>query len=212
MHQWRMAEFVAVLLGILASTGSVVAESSTEFFTGKQITMIVPSGVGGGYDLYGRFLARFIGKHIPGNPTVIVKNMPAAGGIGAANHLYSLAAPDGLTMGVFQNTVTLNQLGRMPGVKFDVRKLGWIGNMSVASTICALSGAAKGLTAKDLLHTEVTVGASGGSAAMIPTLLNSLAGMHFNVVRGYQSTSNVTLAMEKGEVTAYAAGLGTGQG
>src|SRR5437588_6977656 len=70
MHQWRMAEFVAVLLGILASTGSVVAESSTEFFTGKQITMIVPSGVGGGYDLYGRFLARFIGKHIPGNPTV----------------------------------------------------------------------------------------------------------------------------------------------
>jgi hypothetical protein len=103
-------------------------------------------------------------------------------------------------MGLFQNTVTLNQLGKMPGVKFDVRKLGWIGNMSVASTICALSGAAKGLTAKDLFHRAITVGASGGSAAMIPTLLNSLAGTHFNVVRGYQSTSNVTLAMEKGEV------------
>ncbi len=200
MHQRRMAGLIGVVVGILAGKGSVVAESSTDFFIGKQITMIVPSGVGGGYDLYGRFLARFIGKHIPGNPTVIVKNMPAAGGIGAANYLYSIAAPDGLTMGVFQNTVTLNQLGRMPGVKFDVRKLGWIGNMSVASTICALSGIAKGLTAKDLLHTEITVGASGGSAAMIPTLLNSLAGMHFNVVRGYQSTSNVTLAMEKGEV------------
>jgi tripartite-type tricarboxylate transporter receptor subunit TctC len=89
----------------------------TDFFTGKQITLIVPSGVGGGYDLYGRFLARFLGKHIPGNPTIVVKNMPAAGGIGAANHLYSIAAPDGLTMGVFQNTVTLNQLGKMSGAK-----------------------------------------------------------------------------------------------
>jgi tripartite-type tricarboxylate transporter receptor subunit TctC len=200
MHRWRTAGLAGAVLAILASAGSAAAEPVTDFFTGKQITMIVPSGVGGGYDLYGRFLARFIGKHIPGHPTVVVKNMPAAGGIGAANHLYSIAAPDGLTMGVFQNTVTLNQLGKMSGVKFDVRKLGWIGNMSIASTICALSGKAKGLTAKDLFHTEITVGASGGSAAMIPTLLNSLAGTHFNVVRGYLSTSNVTLAMEKGEV------------
>jgi hypothetical protein len=81
--------------------------------------------------MYSRFPARFIGRHIPGNPTVVVKKMPAAGGIGAANHLYSIAAPDGLTMGVFQNTITLNQLGKMPGVRFDVRKLGWIGNMSL---------------------------------------------------------------------------------
>ena len=200
MQQWRTARLLGVGLAMLASAGAQAAEPGSDFFAGKQITMIVPSGVGGGYDLYGRFLARFIGRHIPGNPTVVVKNMPAAGGIGAANHLYSIAAPDGLTMGVFQNTVTLNQLGRMSGVKFDVRKLGWIGNMSIASTICALSGTAKGLTAKDLFRTEVTVGASGGSAAMIPTLLNSLAGTHFNVVRGYVSTSNVTLAMEKGEV------------
>jgi hypothetical protein len=96
--------------------------------------------------------------------------------------------------------VTLNQLGKMSGVKFDVRKFGWIGNMSIASTICALSGKAKGLSGKDLFNHEITVGASGGSAAMIPTLLNSLAGTHFNVVRGYPSTSNVVIAMEQGEV------------
>src|ERR1700720_1667776 len=117
MHQWRTAGFVGAVLAILASAGSAAAEPATDFFTGKQITMIVPSGVGGRYDLYGRFLARFIGKHIPGNPAVVVKNMPAAGGIEAANHLYSIAAPDGLTMGVLQNTITLNQLGKMSGVK-----------------------------------------------------------------------------------------------
>jgi tripartite-type tricarboxylate transporter receptor subunit TctC len=200
MQEWRTIRLVGATLAILVPTEPATAESAADFYAGKTITLIAPSAVGGGYDLYSRFLSRFIGKHIPGNPTVIVRNMPAAGGIGAANHLYSIAAPDGLTFGVFQNTVTLNQLGKMSGVKFDVRKLGWIGNMSIASTICALSGKAKGLSGKDLFDHEITVGASGGSAAMIPTLLNSLAGTHFNVVRGYPSTSNVVIAMEQGEV------------
>jgi tripartite-type tricarboxylate transporter receptor subunit TctC len=136
MHHWR--DVGAAALVILVSAGCAVAEPA-DFYTGKQISTIVPSGVGGGYDLYGRFLARFIGRHIPGKPAVVVKDMPAAGGIGEANHLYSIAAPDGLTMGVFQNTATLNQLGRMSGAKFDVRKFGGLGNMSIASTICALS-------------------------------------------------------------------------
>jgi tripartite-type tricarboxylate transporter receptor subunit TctC len=200
MQEWRAAWLAGATLAILASAAPAASETAADFFAGKTITLIAPSAVGGGYDLYSRFLSRFIGKHIPGNPTVIVRNMPAAGGIGAANHLYSIAAPDGLTFGVFQNTVTLNQLGKMSGVKFDVRKFGWIGNMSIASTICALSGKAKGLSGKDLFNHEITVGASGGSAAMIPTLLNSLAGTHFNVVRGYPSTSNVVIAMEQGEV------------
>jgi len=200
MQEWRAAWLAGGTLAILASATPAASETAADFFAGKTITLIAPSAVGGGYDLYSRFLSRFIGKHIPGNPTVIVRNMPAAGGIGAANHLYSIAAPDGLTFGVFQNTVTLNQLGKMSGVKFDVRKFGWIGNMSIASTICALSGKAKGLSGKDLFNHEITVGASGGSAAMIPTLLNSLAGTHFNVVRGYPSTSNVVIAMEQGEV------------
>ncbi len=102
-------------------------------------------------------------------------------------------------MGVFQNTVTLNQLGRMRA-RIQRPQIRVVGNMSIASTICALSGKAKNLKAKDLFEREITIGASGGSTAMIPTLLNSLAGSRFNVVRGYLSTSNVTLAMEKGEV------------
>ncbi len=93
MHHWR--DVGAAALVILVSAGCAAAEPVADFYTGKQISMIVPSGVGGGYDLYGRFLARFMCRHIPGNPAVVVKNMPAAGGIGAANHLYSIAAPDG---------------------------------------------------------------------------------------------------------------------
>lgn len=176
------------------------AQSAGDFYRGKQITMIIPSGVGGGYDLYPRFLSRFIGKHIPGTPAVIVKNVPGAGGVVAANNLYSIAAPDGLTFAELQNTITLNQLAKTSSIKFDVRKFRWIGSMSTASTICALSGKAKDLRAEDLFRTEVLIGGSGGSTIMVPTLLNSLAGTHFKVVQGYVSTSNVQLAMENGEV------------
>jgi len=127
-------------LGVSAAQADPVAD----FYRGKQISMIAPAGVGGGYDLYTRFLARFYGRFIPGQPNMVVKNMPGAGGIVAANHMYSVAPPDGLTIAMFQNTITLNQLSAQSSVKFDVRKFTWIGNMSVASTICAMSGAAKG--------------------------------------------------------------------
>jgi tripartite-type tricarboxylate transporter receptor subunit TctC len=102
MQEWRAAGLAGATVAILASATSAASEPAADFFAGKTITLIAPSAVGGGYDLYSRFLSRFIGKHIPGNPTVIVRNMPAAGGIGAANHLYSIAAPEGLTFGVFQ--------------------------------------------------------------------------------------------------------------
>ncbi|MDB5652369.1 MAG: tripartite tricarboxylate transporter family receptor [Hyphomicrobiales bacterium] len=171
-----------------------------DFYRGKQIALIVPSGVGGGYDLYSRFLARYLGKHIPGSPSVVVKNMPGAGGIAAANYIYSIAPADGLTIGSFQNTITLNQLAKMPSVKFDVRKFGWIGNMSIASTICAFSGGARNLGVNDLLSQEVLIGATFGSPSLIPSILNSLAGTHFKIVQGYVSTSNVLIAMESGEV------------
>ena len=187
---------VCLALGL----GSARADPVADFYRGKQISMIIPSGVGGGYDLYARFLARFIGAHIPGAPTIVVKNVPGAGGVVAANNLYSIAAPDGLTLGELQNTITLNQLAKTASIKFDVRKFAWIGSMSTASTICAFSGKAKNLKAADLFHTDVTIGGSGGSTIMVPLLLNSLAATHLKVVQGYESTSNVQLAMQNGEV------------
>ena len=196
----RVTRQLAALL-LATSTMAAHADPVADFYKGKQISMISPSGVGGGYDLYTRFLARFYGKFIPGQPSIVVKNMPGAGGIAAANNMYSIAAPDGLTIAMFQNTVTLNQLAAMPSVKFDVRKFTWLGNMSVASTICAMSGAAKEIKAQDLFAREYVIGASSGSANMVPLLLNSLAGTKLKVVAGYVSTSNVQLAMESGEVS-----------
>jgi tripartite-type tricarboxylate transporter receptor subunit TctC len=191
-----LAAIAFVSIGDAAARADAVAD----FYRGKQISMIVPSGVGGGYDLYSRFLSRYYGKFIPGQPSFVVKNLPGAGGITAANNLYSVAVPDGLTMGIFQNTVTLNQLAGMSSVKFDVRKFSWIGNMSIASTICAMSGPAKQAKAEDLFTHEYVIGATSGSPNMIPLILNNLAGTKFKIVNGYVSTSNVQLAMESGEV------------
>lgn len=185
----------------LQPTGAALADPVADFYRGKQVSLIVPSGVGGGYDLYTRFLARFMGKYIPGNPTLVVKNVPGAGGITAANAMASTTAPDGLTIAMFQNTVTLNQLTKASAVRFDVRKFEWIGNMSIASTICALSGSAREFTPQDLLKKEVVIGATFGSPSMIPAVLNNLAGTKFKVVQGYVSTSNVQVAMEAGEVS-----------
>ena len=188
-----------VLVAALAC-GHVRADPVADFYAGKQISMIVPSGVGGGYDLYGRFVARHMQRHIPGTPAIIVRNMPGAGGVAAANHLYSVAARDGLHMGIFQNTITLNQVTKSNVVKFDVREFGWIGNAAAASSICAFGGDKKDAPIKDIFTREIVLGASSGSVKMVPLLLNSLAATKFKVTAGYQSTSNVTLAMERGEI------------
>ncbi|HTK12166.1 MAG TPA: hypothetical protein VL402_00045 [Xanthobacteraceae bacterium] len=202
MKYVKIARFIGAACAALVVSQAATTQGAQadDFFKGKQVNVIIPSGVGGGYDLYARFLSRFMGKHIPGNPTFVVKNMPGAGGIVAANYLYSVAPKDGLTIAGLQNTITLNQLGKMSSVKFDVRKFDWIGNMSIASTTCSVSGAAENYAGKDFFTHEVTVGATSGSPTVIPLLLNSVAKTKFKVVQGYLSTSNVLVAMQGGEV------------
>ena len=185
---------------LATSVTSATAQDVGDFYKGKQISLLIPSGSGGGYDLYARFLGRFLGKHIPGNPTIIPKNVPGAGGIVAGNSLLTLGAPDGLTMAGIQFTNTLNQIVKTQNMRFDMRQLAWIGSMNSTSTICALSGKARDLQGKDVLTQEILLGATTGSVTMVPLLLNNLAGTKFKLVQGYPSTSNVQLAMENGEV------------
>ena len=188
-------------LMVLVLAGSAQAQDSVaDFYRGKQIRIIVGSATGGGYDLYARYLARHFGKYVPGNPSVIVQNMPGAGGLSATNHLYARAPRDGLTIGIVQGSLTFAQVGKSPNAQFDMRGFGWLGSANMTSNVCAFSKRAGIETARDLLDKKVIIGASGGSTDFVPNLLNALVGTKFNIVKGYKSTSDILPAIERGEV------------
>ncbi len=185
-----------LVLGAPASAQETVAD----FYKGKQIRVIVPSAAGGGFDLYARYLSRHLGRYIPGNPTFVVQNMPGAGGLAAANHLYTRAAKDGLTIGTLQGPSTYAQVGNSPNVQYDMRAFGWLGSANVTSNVCVFTKRAGLATADDLLTKTVVIGGSGGSTEFAPNLLNALIGTRFTIVKGYRSTTTVLPAMERGEV------------
>jgi tripartite-type tricarboxylate transporter receptor subunit TctC len=188
-------------LAVLGLAGAAQAQDSVaDFYRGKQIRVIVGSATGGGYDLYARYLARHFGKYVPGNPSVIVQNMPGAGGLSATNHLYARAPRDGLTIGIVQGSLTFAQVGKSPNAQFDMRAFGWLGSANMTSNVCAFSKRAGIENARDLLDKKVIIGASGGSTDFVPNLLNALVGTKFNIVKGYKSTSDILPAIERGEV------------
>jgi tripartite-type tricarboxylate transporter receptor subunit TctC len=160
----------------------------------------VGSGTGGGNDAYARLLARHMGRFVPGSPTMVVQNMPGAGGLKSANNLFMIAPKDGATIAILHNTLTLNQIAGSASVSYDMRKFEWLGSMSITSTICAFTGKADVTQLSDVVTREVVIGASAGSTSMIPAILNSLVGTRFKQVKGYESTSNILVAMERGEV------------
>ena len=196
-----MRQTAILLLSFLALGASAQAQDSiAEFYKGKQIRIIVPSASGGGFDLYARYIARHLGKHIPGNPGIIVQNMPGAGGLAAANHLHTRAAKDGLTIGTLQGPTTYAQVGKSPNVHFDMRTFGWLGSANITSNTCVFTKRAGIAGANDLLTKSVVIGGSGGSTEFAPNLLNALIGTKFTIVKGYKSTTSVLPAMERGEV------------
>jgi tripartite-type tricarboxylate transporter receptor subunit TctC len=189
-----------IALGTPAQAQESVQASVAEFYRGKQIRIIAASAAGGGFDLYARYIARHLGKHVPGNPTIIVQNMPGAGGLAASNHMNTRASKDGLTIGILQGPLTYAQVGKSPNVQFDMRSFGWLGSANVTSNTCVFSKRAGIATASDLLTKSVIIGGTGGSTEFVPNLLNALVGTKFNIVKGYKSTSSVLPAIERGEV------------
>lgn len=193
-----------MLLACSVSCASAQAQESgasvAEFYKGKQIRIIAPSAAGGGFDLYARYLARHLGKHVPGNPGVIVQNMPGAGGLAASNHMHTRASKDGLTIGILQGPLTYAQVGKSPNVLFDMRAFGWLGSANITSNTCVFAKRAGIATANDLLTKSVIIGGTGGSTEFVPNLLNALLGTKFSLVKGYKSTSDVLPAIERGEV------------
>jgi tripartite-type tricarboxylate transporter receptor subunit TctC len=188
------------LFGVLQTPAA--AQSVAEFYKGRSISFIIGGGAGGGYDAYYRALARHMGKHIPGNPSFIPKNLPAAGGLAAASTIYTTADRDGATIGAFANNVTMDPLFGNPGARYDALKLNWIGSIGKLQNVCATWHKSPIKSIQQAKEREVIVGAAGATSntAVMPRVLNALLDTKFRVVAGYDPGAGLTLSIERGEV------------
>jgi tripartite-type tricarboxylate transporter receptor subunit TctC len=182
--------------------GLAEAEATTaEFFQGKTVIILVGSQPGGGYDLYARVLAQYLGRHIPGQPAVLVQNMPGAGGLRAARHLTSAASKDGTALGILAQTLPFDTL---LGYTSDIQAgaFNWLGRIASNPMAGVTLGQSDIVSIETARKREISIGGSGGTAisTVAPFLLNKLAGTRFKLIAGYQSASEVMLAMERGEV------------
>jgi tripartite-type tricarboxylate transporter receptor subunit TctC len=179
-----------------------VAQTPAEFYKGKTFEVYVGYSVGGGYDVYGRIVARHIGKHIPGNPQVVVKNMEGAGSMRLANWIYNVGAKDGTVMGTVARGIAFDTLFGMPGAQFDGNKYTWIGSANDEVSVCVSWAGGAVTKFEDLYTKEMIVGGTGGSADtdQFPKVINAVLGTKMRVVAGYPGGNDINLAMERGEV------------
>jgi len=193
-----------VFLGMFASVSPVLAQTAVaDFYRGKTITIFVGSSPGGGYDLYGRLIGRYLGKHVPGNPGVIVQNMPGAASNVAAAYVYNVAPKDGTAVGaIFMGAVVDPLFGDIKRRTHDTSKFQYIGNANVDAYVCLVRGDAPVKTFADAFNTELVVGGSadGASTRDFPSMLRNLLGVKFKIVAGYPGTREINLALEKGEI------------
>jgi tripartite-type tricarboxylate transporter receptor subunit TctC len=187
--------------------GEARAQAATDFFAGKQLSVLIGTTAGGGYDLYARVLARHMGRHLPGQPTLIAKNMPGAGGLTLANYLYNRAPADGTEIATVQNGLpferlfqTLSSEGR--NALFDATQFGWIGSITQSAYVTVTWHTAPVKTLADAMTREAVLGASATSSDsyVLAMLANRLLGTKFKVVHGYPGAAEVDLAVENGEV------------
>jgi len=196
----RLGLCVALLGAALIASAARADVAS--FYAGRSITLVVGAGAGGGYDSWARFLARHLGRHIPGQPTVVVQNFTGAGGLRAALHIYNVAPKDGSVIGLVQATALVAPLLGTKEAQFDSERFSWIGNMSKEYSLCSSWYESKIKTVRDLFDKEFIVGGTGAGTSMetYPNVLNNVLGTRIKIVSGYNGGSDVYLAMERGEV------------
>ena len=189
-----------------ASATSSHADAVADFYTGKTINVLVGSDAGGGYDAQARFMAQHIGQFIPGTPSVIVQNVPGAGGILAANRIYNVNAQDGTYMAFIQRGILTSQLTNQAGVHYEVSKFHWIGNFASETAVVVSWFESPIKTVDDLFTKEFIVAGTGvtGDNEMSARLFNALIGTKFKIVAGYRGTNEAILALERGEVQGLA--------
>ncbi len=196
------------LLGGAAATlllllpAAAPAQSPAEFYKGKNVDLYIGYSVGGGYDVYARIVARHIGKHIPGNPTIVPKNMEGAGSLRLVNWLYNVAPKDGSVFATIGRGTAFNPILGIPGAQFEGPKFTWIGSANDEVSVCA-TWHTSGVTKFDeLMAKEIAVGGTGASddTVQFPRVLNGVLGTKMKIVSGYPGGNDAVLAMERGEV------------
>jgi tripartite-type tricarboxylate transporter receptor subunit TctC len=191
----------AALLAVLAAT-TASAQTPAEFYRGKAIDLYINVSVGGGYDLYARMLARHLGKHIPGNPTVLPKNMEGGGGMRLANWLYNVGPKDGTAFGAVARAMAFEPLLGNKGAQYDGTKFNYIGSANDEVSVCVAWHTSGIATFEDAQKTQLVVGTGGiaDDTYQYPALLNNMFGSKFKMVPGYPGGNDINLAMERGEV------------
>jgi len=200
-----------VVLGLVLSVAACgtsdragASEPPDEFYRGKTVSIVVGSGAGGGFDTTARLVARHIGPHIPGNPTVIVVNMPGGGGLVAANHVFSAAPKDGTVIGLFHEAQMMNQLTGGEGVAFDLRQFNWLGSSYDDPNVCIIRTDAPVTSFKEMIGraTPIAVGGTGPGSNTYdaPRVLAAATGANLKAVSGYPTTNDVRIGIERGEI------------
>jgi tripartite-type tricarboxylate transporter receptor subunit TctC len=178
--------------------------AAAAFYSRKTVSIVVGSGAGGGFDTTARLVARHIGKHIPGRPTVIVVNMPGGGGLVTANHLFNAAPKDGTVIGLFHEAQVMNQLTGGEGVQFDLRKFNWLGSSYDDPNVCIVRSDAPVTRFQDLVGRAEPIGIGGtgpgSNSHDAPQVLAKATGANLKTVAGYSTTNDVRLGIERGEV------------
>ena len=194
---------VLVLAWLSASqTVAIAQESAQEFYRGKQLKLVVGTSSGQDYDLWARLIGRHITRHIPGQPSLVVENMPGAGHIVATNHLFNLAPRDGTAIGMVSRGMTDAAIMKVRNIRFEPGRFNWLGSPEVNHRVMFVSAASGIARIADLFERELIVGAPGGGQGVTaaPILLRNLLGLKLKIVTGYRSPGEVVLAVTRGEV------------
>jgi tripartite-type tricarboxylate transporter receptor subunit TctC len=181
---------------------SPASASADEFYKGKTVKFIIGSGAGGGYDLFGRLMARHIGKHLPGQPVVTPQNMPGAGSVAAANYMYNIAPKDGLALAIASPSLPLIEALETSGARFKAANLHWVGRVSSIVNVMVAWHSSSVKTLEDARKREVLISAISATSplTLLPRVMNATAGTKFKLIRGYADSAATLLAMERGEV------------
>lgn len=198
----RILKYALAAAAALAMTSTARADSVADFYKGKTVELYIGYSVGGGYDTYARLLARHIGKHIPGNPTIVPQNMPGAGSLKLANWLYEAAPQDGTVFATIARAAPFDPLFGNDKAKFKADKFNYIGSANNEVSICAAMSDTGIKTVDDLKTKELIVGGTGDTADTVqfPKIMNAVLGTKMKIINGYPGGKDVVLAMERGEV------------